>query len=145
MPVPPFQLNGVLHTSGVDARVVNEERMKVFLKWTSISVFIVAVLLATAITATIGWRPILGPKYRYVSNRKFEATPQRLARGRYLMTSVSACFGCHSEHDWKSHGAPMVPGMEGAGEVMPLPEVPRHGGGAQHHLRCGNRRRGVER
>jgi mono/diheme cytochrome c family protein len=101
-----------------------EEKMKAFLKWTSISVFVVAVLLATAITATIGWRPILGPKYRSATNRKFESTPQRLARGRYLMTSVSGCFGCHSEHDWKSHGAPVVPGTEGAGEVMPLPEVP---------------------
>lgn len=98
--------------------------MKTFLKWSAISLFILVVLLATGITATIGWRPILGPKYRAVTTRKFEATPQRLERGRYLATSVSGCFGCHSEHDWKSHGAPTTPGTEGTGEVMPFPDLP---------------------
>jgi mono/diheme cytochrome c family protein len=94
------------------------------LKWTAISVIVLGVLLATGITATIGWRPILGPKYRSVTSRRFESTPQRLERGRYLVTGVAGCFACHSEHDWTSHGAPIPAGMEGAGEVMPMPELP---------------------
>lgn len=98
--------------------------MKGLLKWTAISVIVVVVLFATGISATIGWRPILGPKYRSLTDRKFEATPQRLERGRYLVTAVAACLGCHSEHDWKSHGAPVVAGLEGAGEVMPIPDLP---------------------
>jgi mono/diheme cytochrome c family protein len=101
-----------------------EAKMKTLLKWSAISGMVLVVLLATGITATIGWRPILGPKFRSVTSRKFETTPERLERGRYLVTSASDCFGCHSEHNWKSHGAPVVPGMEGAGEVMPFPDLP---------------------
>lgn len=100
------------------------EIMKRVLKWLATSVLVLACLLAVAITATIGWRPILGPKARAVTSRKFESTPQRLERGKYLVTAVTGCFGCHSEHDWKSHGAPVMPGMEGSGEVMPIAELP---------------------
>ncbi len=95
-----------------------------FLKWTAISAIVLVILVVTAISATIGWRPIFGPKARPLTSRKFEFTPQRLERGRYLATSVTGCFGCHSEHDWKSHGAPIVPGTTGAGEVMPFADLP---------------------
>jgi hypothetical protein len=98
--------------------------MKGFVKWTAISVAVLVVLLATGISATIGWRPIFGPKARPVTSRHFDSTPARLERGKYLATAVSGCYGCHSEHDWKSHGAPFVPGLEGAGEVMPFPDLP---------------------
>ena len=94
-----------------------------FLKWVGISAIVLGILLATAVTATVGWRPFLGPKARPVTSRRFESTPQRLERGRYLATSVTGCFGCHSEHDWKAHGAPLS-GTEGAGEVMPLADLP---------------------
>jgi mono/diheme cytochrome c family protein len=95
-----------------------------FLKWTAVSAIMLGILLAVAISATIGWRPILGPRVRPVTSRRFESTPQRLERGRYLATSVAGCLGCHSEHDWKSHGAPEIPGTTGAGEVMPFPDLP---------------------
>jgi len=98
--------------------------MKSLLKWTAIAVIALGILAVTAITATIGWRPFIGPSFREVTNRKFESTPQRIERGRYLATAVAGCFGCHSEHDWKSHGAPLLAGMQGAGEVMPLPDLP---------------------
>jgi mono/diheme cytochrome c family protein len=97
--------------------------MKVW-KWALVTIIIAVFLVAVGISATIGWRPIIGPKARPVTNRKFESTPSRLARGKYLATSVAGCLGCHSEHDWKSHGAPFVPGMEGAGEVMPFAGLP---------------------
>ena len=84
----------------------------------------VAVLLAIAINFTIGWRPFLGPRARPVSDRQFERTPQRLARGRYLTTAVAGCETCHSPKDWKTHGAPILPGMEMAGQVIPLAELP---------------------
>jgi mono/diheme cytochrome c family protein len=98
--------------------------MNRYFKWLAISTVVVVILVATGITATVGWRPILGPKQRPVTDRKFEATPARLARGKYLVTSTAGCFGCHSEHDWKSHGAPFVAGMMGAGEVMPFAGLP---------------------
>ena len=49
--------------------------------WTSL--FSLAVLLAVAITLTIGWRPFLGPQTRPLTSRTFERTPQRLERGHY--------------------------------------------------------------
>ena len=37
--------------------------------------FGVLVLLAVAITATVGWRPIIGPAARPLTDRKFDPTP----------------------------------------------------------------------
>ena len=84
----------------------------------------VVLLLAAAITFTIGWRPIIGPKARALTDRKFKSTPQRLARGQYLATAVSGCMHCHSEHDWSQRTVPVLPGMEGAGEILPYAGLP---------------------
>lgn len=75
-----------------------------------------AVILAAAITLTIGWRPFLGPRSRALTSRKFEPTPERLARGRYLVDGVFGCLDCHSDHDWKAPGAPALKNALGAGE-----------------------------
>jgi mono/diheme cytochrome c family protein len=82
------------------------------------------VLLAIGITATIGWRPFIGPKARPLTTRKFEATPQRLERGRYIATALSGCIYCHSPHDWAAPGTPMIAGKEGAGEIEPYGGLP---------------------
>jgi mono/diheme cytochrome c family protein len=74
------------------------------------------VLVAVAITFTIGWRPIIGPRARAVTDRRFEATPERLARGDYLVNAVAACFGCHSEVDWQNEVIP--PATRGAGHLI---------------------------
>ena len=34
---------------------------------------------------TIGWRPFIGPRVRPLTSRVFERTPERLARGKYLV------------------------------------------------------------
>ncbi len=81
-------------------------------------------LLALVITFTIGWRPILGPKTRELTNRRFDSTPARLARGEYLVRSTLGCLECHSEHNWKAEGAPFIAGKEGAGQVFPLEGLP---------------------
>jgi mono/diheme cytochrome c family protein len=75
----------------------------------------VVVLLLGAITATIGWRPFLGPRARPLTERRFESTPERLARGKYMVESVTGCVYCHSELDWKSRGFPVKAGTEGGG------------------------------
>lgn len=79
------------------------------------------VVLAVVITLTIGWRPIIGPKVRPLTDRKFEATPEHLARGRQLF---QGCAGCHSPRDWKPHEPTVLPGMLGAGMVMPIEDLP---------------------
>jgi hypothetical protein len=82
-----------------------------------IGVFIL-LLIPVAISATIGWRPFLGPRVRPLSGRTFERTPERLARGKYIVENVSGCTDCHSPHDWSKHDSPILPGMEGAGSDM---------------------------
>jgi mono/diheme cytochrome c family protein len=85
---------------------------------------VLCLLLVAAITFTIGWRPFLGPRARATSKRPFERTPERLARGRYLVVGLVGCETCHSPKDWNTHGAPNLPGMELAGQVLPVSNLP---------------------
>lgn len=82
------------------------------------------VLLPVVITFTIGWRPFLGPKKRALTNRQFERTPERVARGRYLVEGVLGCESCHSPKEWQQHGAPTMVGMDLAGQSLPFPDLP---------------------
>jgi mono/diheme cytochrome c family protein len=84
----------------------------------------VCVLLLLAIQFTIGWRPFLGPRKRALNNQKFEATPERLARGQYLTRNLLGCEVCHTPCDWTQHGAPPLPGKELAGETLDFPSFP---------------------
>jgi len=83
-----------------------------------------AVLLVAVISLTIGWRPILGPRARNLTAQKFEPTPQRLERGRYLFNAVSGCVDCHSGHDTSRSDHPVVSSLQGAGEIMPFDGLP---------------------
>src|SRR5215831_14855062 len=98
--------------------------MKRFARWFLILVCGLLILLAVAVTFTIGWRPFLGPKARPLTSRTFERTPQRLERGRYIANALSDCMGCHSPHDWAAPDVPALPGKEGAGELMPTTDLP---------------------
>ena len=81
-------------------------------------------LLAVVITFAIGWRPFVGPRARALTNRQFERTPERLARGKYLVRGILSCEVCHTPSDWSQHGAPSVAGMEFAGQPLPLAGFP---------------------
>ena len=82
------------------------------------------VALAFAISLTIGWRPFIGPHARPLTNRTFERTPERLARGWYLVENLG-CFECHGEHDWTKHPASLIEGTRGAGYAdFPLAGLP---------------------
>ena len=51
---------------------------------------------------------------------KIQATPEQIARGRYLAHHVAVCIDCHSERDWDHFAAPPIVGTEGkGGEVFP--------------------------
>src|SRR6476661_2534995 len=86
----------------------------------------VLLLLVLGINFTIGWRPFLGPKKRATTDRQFESTPERVARGRYLAQSVLGCTTCHTPRDFTKHGAPPVAGMDFAGQSIELPGFPGH-------------------
>ncbi len=98
--------------------------MKRFWNRLGLGLVILAAVLIAAISLTIGWRPFLGPRARPLTNRKFESTPERLARGHYLANAVSGCMFCHSEHDWKSPGDPVVETKLGAGQIFPVADMP---------------------
>ena len=98
--------------------------MKVFWKFLSIGALVLVVLLAGAVSLTIGWRPFTGPRARALTERKFEPTPERLARGQYLANAVTGCMFCHSTHDWQAPGAPIMEGRLGAGDVFPVEGLP---------------------
>jgi hypothetical protein len=84
---------------------------------------VVVILLCGAISFSIGWRPIIGPKARSLTAQKFEATPQRLERGKYIFNSVAGCVDCHSEHD-TTRDHLVLANMEGSGELMFVDGLP---------------------
>jgi mono/diheme cytochrome c family protein len=87
-------------------------------RWTrrlGIAFLALMAVLAGAISATVGWRPFLGPHARALGERRFESSPDRLARGKYMVESVTGCVYCHSELDWKARGFPVKAGTEGGG------------------------------
>ena len=88
------------------------------------TVLALGVLVLVGITATIGWRPIFGPKVRPLTDRRFEPTPARLERGAYLVRNVAACLFCHSEVDTSVEGLPVQAGMDGAGRTITSEDMP---------------------
>jgi hypothetical protein len=79
---------------------------------------VLIVLVIMALPAMVGLRPIIGPRARPLTDRHFDATPQRLERGRYLVTSVDGCLYCHGQIDWQAPGFPVKEGSEGSGRRL---------------------------
>ena len=120
--------------------------MKRFLKISFVIVLCLVAVLAVGITVTIGWRPIIGPRSRPLTNRVFERTPERWARGKYIVENVAACADCHSPHDWTKHDAPVTP--RDGGRRPGYVDIEGFAGlccGAQSHARSRDRKRHVER
>jgi mono/diheme cytochrome c family protein len=61
---------------------------------------------AACVTITVGWRPIIGPRHRALTSRKFESTRKGLERGEYLVQHVAACTLCHSSRDHDAGRSP---------------------------------------
>ena len=77
---------------------------------------LLVVLAAAGISFTIGWRPFLGPRSRALTDRRFDPTPQRLARGEYLVNNVVGCYACHSPFD--RNDPPNMVGPKGSGQLF---------------------------
>jgi mono/diheme cytochrome c family protein len=91
-------------------------KLKRIVGWSSGTLLTVLVIV---ISVTIGWRPVMGAKSRHLTDRRFERTPARLARGEYLAKGVAACFDCHSDapSQWKPGEAPEFTAL-GSGRVV---------------------------
>lgn len=89
-------------------------------------------LIALAVIAIVTKFYVLSPKMRPAPDVKAKASPEAIARGRYLVENVTACTGCHSPIDDTKPGDPPVPGKIGAGRDFGVFE------GAPFHLRAPN-------
>jgi len=98
--------------------------MSKFVKGLAIGVFVLVILAVAGISATIGWRPFIGPRSRALTDRKFEATPERLKRGAYLVEHVAGCTYCHTPQEEGPNGPELVRGKKGSGQVFPIPGLP---------------------
>jgi mono/diheme cytochrome c family protein len=84
--------------------------MKTVLRVVGIVVLTVVALAAIGVS----WLALRKPAQRPASTAKIDATPEKIARGRYLVHHVSDCLGCHSDHTLE-FGMPIKPGTEGMG------------------------------
>jgi mono/diheme cytochrome c family protein len=94
--------------------------LKTWKKALGVTVLVFGALLVSGISATVGWRPVIGPRARPLTNRSFDATPARLERGRYLAESVTGCMYCHSDLETSVEGAGITfkRGREGSGRAL---------------------------
>jgi hypothetical protein len=85
---------------------------------------VLAGLFIIAVTATVGWRPFIGPRTRALSSRTFEPTAARRERGEYLVRTVAGCVYCHSEFDSPTGGLQTRVGSEGGGRAWTAEGMP---------------------
>lgn len=85
--------------------------MKRFLKILGV---LVAVLLVAA-AAGVGYLFFAFPNVPLRADYRIEATPERLARGKYLNDHVVGCTTCHTQRDWTKFSGPVKPELTGAG------------------------------
>ena len=84
--------------------------MKTFLKVVGVVLLVVIALAAIGVS----YLALRKPAQRPPSAEKIEATPERVARGSYLVHHVSICFDCHSERTY-AYAMPFKPGRDGVG------------------------------
>ena len=99
--------------------------MKKFGKILGWALVIILLLAAVGISFTIGWRPFIGPRTRQLdSSRKFQSTPERLARGKYLAENVSGCMFCHTPRRLDTARVGSGKPNLGSGQEMPFVGLP---------------------
>jgi mono/diheme cytochrome c family protein len=85
--------------------------MKAFLK----IVLGIALLAVVLLGGGVSWLALRRPAQQPPLARRIEATPQRVARGEYLVHHVADCVGCHSDHHLDRFGFPVKAGTIGQG------------------------------
>lgn len=98
--------------------------MRGFVRGVGVTVFALLVLAVIGISVTIGWRPFLGPKTRALTDRKFEATPERLKRGTYVAEHLAACVDCHTPFETTPGGSENMLHKKASGQIFPIPNFP---------------------
>ena len=73
------------------------------------------VLLLVVAACGYGYLMFAYPKAPPPTNVKFDTSPERLARGKYLADHVVGCTTCHTERDWTKFSGPIKAERLGAG------------------------------
>ena len=99
--------------------------MKTFKKVALIGAAALAAVVVIGVPAMVGIRPFIGAKKRALTDRRFEATPARLERGRYLVTGAHPpCILCHSPLDTTGGHLKVQDGMMLAGRTWTPDGIP---------------------
>ena len=78
-------------------------------------------LLVVAAAGGYAYLMLAYPKAPPPTAFKIDATPERLARGKYLTDHVVGCTTCHTKRDWTKFSGPIIEDRLGAGgEVFNL-------------------------
>jgi mono/diheme cytochrome c family protein len=75
----------------------------------------ILLVIVLIVGAGVAWLALRSPAQRPAPTEKVEATPERIARGQYLVENVADCFGCHSDHHWDRFAIPIKDGTKGQG------------------------------
>ena len=85
-------------------------------------------LLAIVVLAAAGLAVFVltyRPAQRPASAERIELTPERVARGEYLVSNVLGCGDCHSDREWSLYGGPVRSAvLAGAGCMGPEQGAP---------------------
>ena len=85
--------------------------MRLVLKVVAVLLLCVGVLAVGGYSYLLLAYPRVGP----APDLRVEATPERIARGKYLADHVAVCTDCHSQRDWTRYAGPLKPETYGAG------------------------------
>ena len=82
---------------------------------------VVAGLIAAAVVlagAGVTYLYVRKPSQAPAASIKVAMTPERIARGAYIFTSVADCDGCHSQRDYSLVNGPVVTTGRGRGNLL---------------------------
>ncbi len=87
----------------------------------------VAALFALLVLVALAKFYVLSPRLRPAVDWHAPSTAEAIARGKYLVESVTGCLGCHSPIDETLSGEPPIPGRLGSGRDFGVwPDFPGH-------------------
>ena len=83
-----------------------------------LALVVCAGVLLPWISGSFQARSAASPKVSVLEMETIPRTPERMARGKYLVNGILQCFNCHSDVDFTKRPTRPVPGTMGAGHVF---------------------------
>lgn len=109
-----FRLRQVQYSAFTESTIWNMREMLPLKKALKIIGIVVGMVLLLLVGFTI-FLFTAYPKVGPAPDLTVDATPERLARGKYLFNHVAVCVACHSERDYTRYDGSVVAGTHGMG------------------------------